>query len=129
MCLEHIEFLWVLLILLLLIIWYFMSIRDHSSLFLLIIVILVLSVYTKNMIIILFISLLVVCSFNILSLLNIPDISPEYHIFNRTNLNDAGTSIKEYTPLKGESMYPVLDDMLDIQQIIYNWNKSTPIID
>ena len=128
---ESISFLWFLLLLTLITISYFMYMKDNTSLLLIIVSIIFLRLYTPNMNIILFVSLFIVSIFNMMSLMNVEQKSVEYHILNRVNYkNESGTLLKEKTTIHNEEIvYTHKDDWLDMNHIIYNWNKTRPIID
>jgi len=66
-----------------------------------------------------------------MSLMNIEQKSVEYHILNRVNYkNESGTLLNEKTTIRNEEIvYTHKDDWLDMNHIIYNWNKTRPIID
>ena len=78
---------------------------------------------------ILFSALFIVCGFNLLKQLNTTTLI-EYHILNNIKYtNENGISLKEKTTIHYELPTKHSDKYLDIQEMIYNWNKSLPIVD
>ena len=123
--------LWILLGLTLFTILY---INDLPKLLLFIFLITILRIYTMNMIVVLSLSLFLFISFNIfiilLKSLNISNHSFEYHILNRVKfINNDGLLLNEKTYIKQELPYINKNEWLDIQQMIFNYNKLRPIID
>ena len=123
--------LWILLGLTLFTILY---INDLPKLLLFIFLITILRIYTMNMIVVLSLSLFLFISFNIfiilLKSLNISNNSFEYHILNRVKfINNDGLLLNEKTYIKQELPYINKNEWLDIQQMIFNYNKLRPIID
>ena len=127
---NNIGFLWVLLLITLIMIYNFMYIKDQRSLLLLIVLIFLFSLYSTNMNEILFMSLFIVCGFNLVQTLNVANTSVEYHVINRIKyINESGIFLKEKTSIQSEIYDKPTEEWLDIHQMIYNWNKSIPTID
>jgi hypothetical protein len=76
---------------------------------------------------ILFSALFIVCGFNLLQQFNTKGLMREYHIIDRIKyINEDGMTLNE--PIN-EPIYKPAVPYLDIQEMIYNWNKSRPILD
>lgn len=95
-----------------------MYINDQRSLLLWIVLVFLFSLYSTNMNEILFSAAFIVCGFNLLGQWNTSSPLQEYPI---QPINEAITLYEPYYEPKHEHF--------DIQEMIYNWNKSRPIVE
>jgi len=116
---NNIGFLWVLLFLNMTMIYYFMYINDQRSLLLWIVLIILFSLYSTHMNEILFSAAFIVCGFNLLGQWNTFSPLHEYPIIQRIN----------EVVILNEPYYEPTHEPFDIQEMIYNWNKSRPIVE
>lgn len=127
---NNIGFLWFLLLILIIMVYYFIYLNDIRSLALLALTIMLLSIINDNMNVVLFLSLLLVTGFNLLGELNSDTPTIEYHIWSKKKyVQEEGLFLKEKTPVQSSFVIPNVSTGEDMQQMMYDWNKSRPSID
>jgi hypothetical protein len=80
--------------------------------------------------VVLFLSLLLVSGFNLLGELNSDTPTIEYYIWSKKKyVQEEGLFLKEKTPVQSSFVIPNVSTGEDMQQMMYDWNKSRPSID